>query len=146
MSFGPPAATVVSNFYSPTYGINSTGDSPSYNAMPRYGRTANERLIAFAVARSGFRGMRKAMRVLNGAAPGTDATETFSRVSAPPAFADHLMGGVRTLEVVTANSGVTTASQVTYIQDKIIDMVFDQEPGSYPVDTSGNGGGGKAGR
>ena len=148
MSFGAPTATGYSSFFDPTLARPGNGAEQDYNAMRRYGRGGIEMCIARMLAKPGFRGVRRAMRVLNGVAPGTDATETFTRVGttqqgSPVATGP---GGVAPMEVVTMNSGITTAAQQTYINNVMIDARFVQNPASYPVDLSGNGGGGKLGR
>lgn len=148
MSFGAPAATGYSPFFDPTLARPNNGAEQDYNAMRRYGRGGIEMSIARMLGKSGFRGMRRAMRVLNGVVPGTDATETFTRVGTTQqgSAISTGPGGVAPMEVVTTNSGVTTAAQQTYINDLMIDARFVQNPASYPVDLSGNGGGGKLGR
>jgi hypothetical protein len=143
MSFGPPAVTGYSAFFDPTLARPGNGAEVNYNAMTRYGRESVERLASFALSRSGFRGMRRAMRVLNGAAPGAAAGETYTRVTATAPFEP--VGGLRQMEVVVANSGNTTAAQRDYLNNFLIDMLFNQSPAVYPPDLSGNGGGGKAG-
>lgn len=148
MSFTPPTmgTTSYSPYWSSSVGIASAGNEASYQAVTRVARSSTEYHVARLLARSGFRGMRRAMKVLTGAAPGSAASETYVRVTAPTPFVDTTFGGVRAMETVTANSGNTTAAQETYIEDKILDMRYNANPSSYPVDTSGNGGGGKVGR
>lgn len=147
MSFTPPAATGYSGFFDPAFARPGTGAEADYNAMPRYGRGPIERAIARNLAKAGFRGMRRVMRVLNGAAAGSAANETYTRVGtadqAGPTSAGP--GGLRTMEVFTANSGNTTNAQRDYINNQMIDPLFNMSPSSYPVDLSGNGGGGRAG-
>jgi hypothetical protein len=146
MSFAPPTATGYSAFYSTAFARPGNGAAADYNAVPRYGRSSNERVAAFALGRGGFRGMRRAMRVLNGASAGSATSETYGRIAAQTPFAPETAGGARTVETVTVSpTGNTTTAQRDYINDKILDMLYDQEPGTYPTDASGNGGGGKRG-
>jgi hypothetical protein len=49
------------------------------------------------------------------------------------------------METVTTVNRNTTAADLTYAQG-LVDRVFNAEISSYPVDLSGNGGGGKRGR
>lgn len=143
MSFTPPTVTGYSPFYSSTVGIASAGNEASYNAMTRVARSSTEYSIARLLARGGFRGMRRVMLVLTGAAAGSAASETHARVAAQTPFNIGSMGGARTIETVTDNSGNTTAAQETYIENNILNMRYAANPTSYPVDAGGNGGGGK---
>lgn len=140
MSFSPPVVTGYSGFWSGVYSINSAQAEADYNSVARAARSSNERRAAIALSRPGFRGMRKVMRVLNGAAAGSDATETHSRIAAGTPFQPETEGGVRALEVVTDNSGVTTTAQITYLNNKLLDLLFVPNPAfPYPLDASGNG-------
>jgi hypothetical protein len=148
MSFTPPTVTGYSGYYDPLYGRAGNGAAADYNNTLRYGRSSTERRAALALSRSGFRGMRRAMRVLNGAAPGSDATENYTRVGVVDQNGPNSIGpgGLRTMETVVANSGNTTTAQQTYINNNIIDLVFATSPSiPYPADLSGNGSGGKLG-
>lgn len=144
MSFAPPVmGASYSPFYLSTVGVGTAGNEADYNTMTRYARTNNERMASMALGRGGFRGMRRAMRVLNGAAAGSAASETHTRVAVQTPFQPETAGGLRTMETVTDNSGNTTAAQQTYIQNKIIDMMFGLTPpipSGYATDLSGNGG------
>lgn len=146
MSFGAPAATGYSPFFDPTLARVGNGAEVDYNAMPRYGRAGTEMALARLLAKGGFRGIRRVMRVLTGAAPGSAADETYTRVGTVGQGVTEVgPGGLRTMETVTANSGNTTSAQEAYIENNIINARFVQNPTSYPVDLSGNGGGGKVG-
>lgn len=147
MSFTPPTVTGYSAFFDPAFSRQGNGAESSYNAMTRFARTGTEMMVARALAKSGFRGIRRAMRVLNGAAAGSDATETYTRVGTAQHAGPTSIGpgGLRTMETVTANSGNTTTAQRDYINNNMIDARFAQNPTSYPVDLAGVGGGGKVG-
>lgn len=145
MSFVPPVMTTLgsySTFYTNGNGIGTAGTEADYNSMTRYGRTNNERMASMALGRGGFRGMRRAMRVLNGAAAGSAASETHTRVAVQTPFQPETAGGLRSMETVTDITGNTTSAQQAYIQSKILDMMFGQTPvipTGYPADLSGNG-------
>ena len=147
MSFGAPGASGYSPFFDPTLARPGNGAEVNYNAMPRYGRSSSEMSISTLLAKSGFRGVRRVMRSLMGVAPGASATESYTRVGT--AQQENITGigpgGLRTMETATANSGVTTAAQETYIENLIVDARYNQNPSSYPVDLAGAGGGGKLG-
>ena len=147
MSFGAPVVTGYSPFFDPNLARPGNGAELDYNTMPRYGRSNTEMAVSRFLAKTGFRGMRRAMRVLNGVVPGTDATETFTRVGTAGQGSAVSVGpgGAAPMEVATANAGVTTVAQQNYINNLMIDARFAQNPTSYPVDLSGNGGGGKRG-
>lgn len=140
MSFTPPAVTGYSAFYDASLGRPFNGDTATYNAMLRYGRSSNERRASFALSRSGFRGMRRVLKELVGVAPGATATDTYGRVSAP---ISEFLGGARAVDTITTVNAATTAAQVTYLNALVADGLFLQNPSSYPVDASGNGGGNK---
>ena len=147
MAFGPPVVTGYSLFFDPSFHRAGNGTEPTYNAMPRYGRANSELVVSSMLSRGGFRGMRRVMRVLNGAAPGSVATESYTRVSgAGQSPVDVGPVGVRPMEVLVVNAGNSTAAQRDYINTHIIDARFLSNPVNYPVDTSGNGSGGQLGR
>lgn len=143
MSFGPPAVAGYSAFYDPTLARPNNGAEANYAAMRRYGRASTERHASMALTQSGFRAMRRVLRELIGVAPGATALDTYARVRAENG---DFVGGARVVETVTTVNAPTTADQVTYLNALITDGLFLQQPASYPVDLSGNGGGGKLGR
>ncbi len=147
MSFTTPTmgTTTYSPFYESTIGITSAGNESGYNNLPRYARSSTEMQLARLLAAPGFRTIRRVMKVLNGASAGSTATETYARVQALAPFSG-AYGGARTVETVTLINAATTTAQRDYITNKILDARYNQNPSSYPVDASGNGGGGKAGR
>lgn len=108
-------------------------------------RSSQERRIAIHLAKPGYRGMRRVIRTLLGAAVGAAATETHSRIVAPAGLTQAAsFGGARQIESVTDVNRVTTAADLTYVQG-VVDRVYNANPTSYPTDLSGNGGGGKEG-
>lgn len=140
MSFGPPVMTGYSPFFDPTLARPGNGAEANYQSMTRFGRSSQERRASRALASSGFRGMRRVLRELMGVAPGVTAVDTYARVRAENG---DFVGGARVVETVTTVNAPTTAPQVTYLNALIVDGVFLQQPASYPVDLSNNGGGGK---
>lgn len=132
MAFGPPASTGWSSFW---------GTAPNAHQL-LFGRSSAERRAAIALSRGGSRPLRAAMKALSGAAAGGAVSDTKAQVQA--ANGDNV-GGARVVETVTLITGNTTAAQETYSEARVLDAVFAAEPSSYPVDASGNGGGGKIG-
>jgi hypothetical protein len=129
-----------------------TGWSPLYGNTPNayqqlFGRSSNDYHAAMALGRAGQRGVRRVMRVLTGAAPGSNATETYARVQAATPFNTLTGGGARVVETVTEVNRNTTAGDVTYVNANIIDRIYAMTPpiANFPPDLSGNGGGGKRG-
>lgn len=130
---------------------NSNPQSPG-NYAPRFARSSHEYRAALALSRHGYRKYRAQMKALSGAAAGGSATDTNPRVQQTlPAYqmGGSGLGGTRTVETVT-NSTTTTSAMETFLEAKLIDRLFIEEPTissvGYPTDSSGNGGGGKLGR
>jgi hypothetical protein len=147
MSFGAPGVSGYSPFFDPTLARPGNGAEVDYNAMPRYGRASSEMCISTLLAKGGFRGVRRVLRSLIGAAPGAAAAESYTRVGTvqQESITGIGPGGLRTMETYVANSGNTTSAQETYIENLIVDARYNQNPSSYPVDLAGVGGGGKLG-
>lgn len=132
MSITTPTIQVSSGYYNNTM-------------PPRHNRNNDERAIGRILAERSNRGLAKVWRALTGAAPGAAVTDTQVRIAQGAAFSVTSLGGLRTVETVTTQyNGNTTAAQRDYIQTQIIDPVAANQ--SYPVDLSGNGGGGKVQR
>jgi len=124
-----------------------TGWSPLFGNTPnayqlQFGRHSNDYHAARALGASGMRGIRRVMRVLNGAAAGSAATETYVRRRAAAPFNQVEASGNVPMETVTEINRNTTAADITYINANIIDRIYNMHPAiaSYPVDLSGNGG------
>jgi hypothetical protein len=151
MSMSLPTVTGWSGFW---------GVAPnSYTMM--YGRSSLERNISRLLAKGGARRLHATMSSLNGTAVGGAVGRQYARISAPAGLTTpNLLGGLRAVETVVVTSGVTTAGDKTYIQDEVLDATVEMAPGLstggvgnmpvtawknqlYPVDLSGNGGGGK---
>lgn len=94
--------------------------------------------------RSYSRGILKKLIVaLNGVAAGASASLTHYRVQAVANTSDNVQGGLRAIEAKSLINRVTTATDQTNIGAAI---ARSSKPSTYPVDPSGNGGGGKLGR
>jgi hypothetical protein len=152
MSMSLPTVTGWSGFW---------GVAPnSYTMM--YGRSSTERNISRLLAKPGARKLHAIMSSLNGTAVGGAVGRQYARISAPAGLTQtQLFGGVRTVETIpVVPAGVTTAADKTYVQDEVLDATVEMAPGLstggvgnmpvtawkgalYPVDLSGNGGGGK---
>jgi hypothetical protein len=152
MSMSLPTVTGWSGFW---------GVAPNSYTM-LYGRSSIERNIARALSKPGARRLQAVMSSLNGTAVGGAVGRQYAQISAPNGLTfPSLLGGLRTVDTITVVPvGVTTAAQKTYVQDEVIDAITEMAPGLstggvgnmpvtawknqlYPVDLSGNGGGGK---
>ena len=127
----------------PTTAVAATGWSEFWGGAnlyaTAYDRSGAERALSQVLARSGFRANRAIMRALNGVAPGATALATHTRVPGAAPF-DSNVGNV-IIETVTDVNRATAAGDVTYINDKVYDMVPLMQPtiANYAVDLSGNG-------
>lgn len=79
---------------------------------------------------------------LTGTAPGAAALTTHRRVAMGERLEPLQNGGVRVVETQNLLNRNTTAGDATNIDADAL-MAFGPAIGSYPVDRSGNGGGGK---
>ena len=126
---------------------NNTGPSGTSGAGPyseRFARSNQEFKIAQFMGKRGFRKYRAVARLLTGATAGGTTTDSYKRLQSAQAMYDaQYNGGLRTLQTVS-NAVTTTAAHVTYLQSRLYDMATGSQ--TYPVDLSGNGGGGKRGR
>lgn len=106
-------------------------------------RNKLERDIAIAFEKAGSQPLSAVAIALNGSAVGGTAARTRARVLALRSLSGYDLGGQRAIETVTDINRATTAADETAL-DAIYNGVFALT--SYPVDRSGNGGGGKVGR
>ena len=123
------------------------------SAYSLYGnRTQFEGEVSRYLGKRGFKQSRRLMYTLLGAATGQAASETEKRVQGQIGSANYIppapskFGGAIDIETVTIVSRNTTAADLTYAQ-ALFNRTYDLAPAiaSYPVDASGNGGGGKVG-
>lgn len=137
----PTAPTGFSGFWQYHAPAGQTGP---YNF--RFFRSSEEYRAAIQLGKRGFRKYRAQMDALNGVAPGASTVDSYGRVQSAQAMYDgQYNGGKRTIQTVS-NVTTTTAAMVTAINNRLMDRAFTKPSRTYPVDLSGNGGGGKVGR
>jgi hypothetical protein len=132
--------------YSLFWGINPNDYSLQNN------RASARRQISRIMRQPGMQLLKAKMVALTGAAPSQAISETRKRATHPTNGAlgssSLDLGGARTYEsfdvdaVNTITSGQAVAGDETAIE---LMLQQDSAPSSYPVDVSGQGGGGKAG-
>ena len=146
----------------PHTGFNATLGAAAANVPGTTGALVSgesriDPVMSQLMRRRGFRGYRRLLRTLVGAAAGNSAAENTTRMKAAIA-ADVTTtgqgGGLITMETVSlvpSSAGGsapatrnTTATDVTYFT-ALIDRLSALAPASYPADLSGNAGGGKLG-
>lgn len=98
------------------------------------------RSFGLALRARGRQPYNEVIRALTGAAAGGTATGSYKRVAVQDVNDPTTLGGKRLVETKTAINRATTAADVTKIKD---DLDFKNSPSPWPVDKSGNGGGGK---
>jgi hypothetical protein len=113
---------------------------------------ATARSVARLMAPQAARGLGAAAEALTGAAVGTPITGSGSYTQVTAKQTDGLnMGGLQTISVYVAASGPTTTTQHLLVDQQLTPrfmppmLVAGVETSGYPIDKSGNGGGGKAG-
>lgn len=106
-------------------------------------RSNAEKAISMELRSKGDRSLRRLVRTLNGVVAGTTATETFKRIKSKAGIPlQSELGGLVEIETFNLVNRATTAADITNFTN-----VLDERPApTYPVDLSGNGGGGKLGR
>lgn len=124
-----------------------TGFSGLFDTIQPTGLTLSDsenirKRISKVLSRSeGARELKELLLTLNGAAAGAAASATVARVGHTVDAGNPVVnGGARTIDTVTVIGRNTTAADETAI-DAMLNQVH--APTSYPVDASGNGGGGK---
>jgi hypothetical protein len=113
---------------------------------------ATARGVARLMAPQAARGLGAAAEALTGAVVGTPITGSGSYTQVTAKQTDGLnMGGLQTISVRVEASGPTTTQQHILVDQQLSPrfmppmLVAGQECSGYPVDKSGNGGGGKVG-
>ena len=109
----------------------------------QFNRSSVRRNISRLFRKVGVAKLRELMLELTGTAAGASALATRTRIVAPADSDD--IGGVRLTEVIDKVNRVTAAADETDIDTKVLVSLSAIAPASYPVDASGNGGGGKGG-
>lgn len=136
------AVTVTWTGYSPTLGAGSANTAALTGTLVD-GSSPIEKKISALVRKPQFRKLRELMDDLNGAAVGANtALVTRARVEARVQLGNVSQGGLVPIETQTIINRVTATADQTQINSILDDVVF---PSPYPVDASGNGGGGKLG-
>ena len=128
-----------SQFWEYNGGYNNAGGAP-YNLL--INRDQIVMRIAGRLRAKGNRKVAALMDSLLGAAVGQQATSSYKRVTETPQFSNVGLGGARPLETRTIINRPSTAADLTLL-DRMHNETF--KPAAYPVDKSGNGGGGKLG-
>jgi len=93
-------------------------------------------------AHRGKRAFDAVLIALAGASPGANASYSYPLIDAVQAVNNYELGGKRTISQKSLINRATTAADVSYV-GTIFNPSF--APATYPVDKSGNGGGGKTG-
>ncbi len=135
MSLATPTVNVASGYYN--------------NAMPlSYHRDSAEQRIIRTLKPRGHKHYARIMRALNGVAPGAAISDNTVRITQPAPFQLAAFGGNRAVETVpsVAVGTVTTVAQRDYLNANVYDKAINSGAPPYPVDLSGNGGGGKVQR
>jgi len=84
--------------------------------------------VAYLLARKGVLALRHTVRTLNGAAAGAASTKTYSQIEA-----NVEQGGKRTVETVNLINRVTTAADITEINDHLLALTSKTTFGASPV-------------
>lgn len=151
-----PFRTVTWSGFSPTLGAAAANIVVTNGALFS-GESNFDPKVSQLLRKRQFRGFRRLLRTLVGAAAGSSAAENTTRVKAFVAGDQTTvgqLGGLVTMETVSlvppstvsgpAATRNTTAADVTYFT-ALIDRLSALAPASYPADLSGNAGGGKLG-
>ena len=116
---GSATATVKGGFW-PENGVSSLTQVSTTSAF--------KRRAAQALSKKGMMALREKMETLNGAAAGSAASKTLSRIEA-----NVELGGVRTIETETLVSANTAAADVTEINEDIL-ALSTRTHDSTPID------------
>lgn len=105
------------------------------------GDNANQKITRLVGRRRANRVTKELLNTLIGAAAGSAAADSYTRLSAPAGLIEsEQLGGLRAIETVTTIDRNSTAADVTALKATINDQF---KPDTYVADASGNGGGGK---
>lgn len=122
-------------------GIVPTGAVAGHSLIST--KKTNGRHVSRLLGKQSMRALKELMLTVTGAAAGQTAADSYARIQHEVAPGVALAnGGQRTIESVTTVNRATTSDDVTTIQDIIADE-WSLTPAQYPVDLSGNGGGGR---
>lgn len=139
--YGPNAGLVPFTGFTPTLGPDAITPALSGNAQFD-GMTQNDDALSKIMFKRANGVTKRLLAALIGAASGSNATETYSRVTAAVPFLSQFTGGgVVPVEVVTQINRNTSAADVTNLKAAI-----SRTPSvTFVADASGNGGGGHGG-
>lgn len=143
-----------------TYAPNGTNDSDPTQYDLISGKSPNRYHLARLFKKRNMRVISEVIdKLLDDATPASTASVTYARVQAVANTAANVQGGVRTIETVEEVSGAlntdkddannntaraVSATDVTVLQGLLEEGAEQKrQPATYPVDLSGNGGGGK---
>lgn len=116
-------------------GVYDANYAPLVNRAPHL-KPVNKMLRK---SRTGSRIAHALLNALIGAATGSNVTETMARIGSTASPGDPVVnGGARTIETRTLLNRNTATADVTALKK----IVNDTGKPTYPVDRSGNGGGG----
>jgi hypothetical protein len=137
-TYGPNAPTGQVPFagWSPTLGVGQANSGAPTGAVQFNGFTQRDDADLKGLRTAGGRVLRRMLRVLTGSAAGPTILETRTRVVAKNGFAV----GQPAVETINLINRASTSNDNIQI-DAWLDRVT--APTTYPVDLSGNGGGGK---
>jgi len=139
--YGPPQVpgngTIPFTGWTPTLGSGAANQGATSGIVWDNGFNQQDARIAHYLRVPGARGLRRLLLALVGAAPGATAQEFRTRlkaqISAP--------GGAQLMEQIAYVNRVTTAQDVSWINNGL--LARTPGPSPYPADIGGNGGGGK---
>lgn len=95
--------------------------------------SALKRMASWALGRKQTYGLREIMETLNGAAAGSAASKTLTRIEA-----NSELGGLRVIETETLVSANTTAADVTDINADILSLSSKTYDPTPPANLDGN--------
>lgn len=109
----------------------------------QFNRPSARRNISRILRKHGMRSLRRLMLALTGSVPGGPVIVQRTRIRYFDGQDE--FGGVQETELVDVINRTTTAEDTTDIDNNVLLGPSSIDATSYPVDKSGNGGGGRAG-
>jgi hypothetical protein len=141
--YGYNNGTLPFTGFTPTLGVSDAVTASTSGAVQNLGLSGNDGHISRLFFPQAHKAVKALLIALIGAAPGGTALAQYNRVAGVQALTDaYDLGGLVTIETVTAVNRATTAADVTNLKAM---FTRSPQPSSYYPDASGNGGGGKAG-
>lgn len=122
-------------------GILPTGAVAGYRSVTK--KKTNLRHVSRLLGKQSMRATKELFITLINGAVGDTAADSYKRIGHTVSPGTALVnGGKRTIETVTTINRATVAGDATTLDDVVADE-WALAPASYPVDKSGNGGGGR---